>query len=110
MGLRGAKLNRGGVIRITGEGFGDWLQIVIEDNGGGMEAAQAAVIEEILDGKKDMSLESQKSTGIGIRNVVARMYMFYGEELDIQMSTAVGKGTVFTFRIPLPGQERGEAI
>ncbi len=98
------------MIRIMGEGFGDWLQIVIEDNGGGMEAGQAAVIEEILDGKKDMSLESQKSTGIGIRNVVARMYMFYGEELDIKMSTAVGKGTVFTFRIPLPGREGGEAI
>ena len=98
------------MIRIMGEGFGDWLQIVIEDNGGGMEAGQAAVIEEILDGKKDMSLESQKSIGIGIRNVVARMYMFYGEELGIKMSTAVGKGTVFTFRIPLPGQERGDAI
>lgn len=98
------------MIRIMGEGFGDWLQIVIEDNGGGMEAGQAAVIEEILGGKQDISLESQRSTGIGICNVVARMYMFYGEELDIKMRTAVGKGTVFTFRIPLPGRERGEAI
>ena len=95
---------------IMGEVLGAWLHIVFDNNGGGMEAGQAAVIEEILDGKKDMSLESQKSTGIGIRNVVARMYMFYGEELDIKMSTAVGKGTVFTFRIPLPGREGGEAI
>ena len=98
------------MIRIMGEGFGDWLQIVIEDNGGGMETEQATAIEEILGGKRDMFLESQKSTGIGSRNVVARMYMFYGEELDIKMSTAVGKGTVFTFRIPLPGREEGEAI
>lgn len=110
-GFKGCEIESGGgMIRIMGEGFGDWLQIVIEDNGGGMETEQATAIEEILGGKRDMSLESQKSTGIGIRNVVARMYMFYGEELDIKMSTAVGKGTVFTFRIPLPGREGGEAI
>ena len=36
------------MIRIMGEGFGDWLQIVIEDNGGGMETEQATAIEEIL--------------------------------------------------------------
>lgn len=95
----------GGIIRITGEGFGDWLKIVIEDNGRGMEPERATVIEEIISRKKDTSLESQRSVGIGIRNVVTRMYMFYGEELEITMKTAVGEGTVFTFRIPLPGQE-----
>lgn len=107
----------GGIIRITGEGFGDWLKIVIEDNGRGMEPERAADIEEIISRKKNMSLENQKRVetdiipesrrrvGIGIRNVVTRMYMFYGEELEITMKTAVGEGTVFTFRIPLPRQE-----
>lgn len=82
-----------------------------------MEPERAADIEEIISRKKNMSLENQKRVetdiipesrrrvGIGIRNVVTRMYMFYGEELEITMKTAVGEGTVFTFRIPLPRQE-----
>lgn len=98
------------MIRITGEGFGDWLKIMIEDNGAGMEPGQAEAVREILMRRRDSSLESQKGAGIGIRNVVTRMYMFYGEDLDITLQSAVGKGTVFTFRIPLPGQEREEDV
>lgn len=105
MALRGAKSNRGGIIRITGEGFGDWLQIVIEDNGTGMEPRQAAAVREVLAQKRDGGIESQKGAGIGIRNVVTRMHMFYGEDLDITLQSAVGEGTVFTFKIPLPKQE-----
>lgn len=97
-----------GIIRITGEGFGDWLQVAIEDNGCGMEPDQAAAIEKVLGRKRDISLGSQQGTGIGIRNVVTRMYMFYGEELEIRLKTEAGKGTAFTFRIPLPKQEGRE--
>lgn len=108
-GFKGRESESGaGMIRITGEGFGDWLQIVIEDNGGGMKPRQAAAVREILEQKRDTGLESQKGTGIGIRNVVARMYMFYGEDLDISLKSVVGEGTVFTFKIPLPKQERGD--
>lgn len=94
-----------GFIRITGEGFGDWLKIVIEDNGCGMEEEKAADITEILRQRGHKTLESQKKVGIGIRNVVTRMYMFYGEDLDITMETAVKGGTAFTFQIPLPKHE-----
>ncbi len=97
----------GNIIRITGEGFGDWLQVVIEDNGCGMEQDKAAAIRQILCQKRNAGLESQRGAGIGIRNVVTRMYMFYGEELDITLKTAAGEGTVFIFRIPLPKQEGG---
>ena len=64
----------------------DHIRLQAEDQFEGL-TEQATAIEEILGGKRDMSLESQKSTGIGIRNVVARMYMFYGEELDINPGT-----------------------
>lgn len=73
-----------------------------------MEPERAAVIEEILSRKTNTTLKSPKNVGIGIRNVVTRMYMFYGKDLDITMRTAVGEGTAFTFRIPLPGQEGEE--
>lgn len=104
-GFKGREIESGGIIRITGEGFGDWLQIVIEDNGTGMEPRQAAAVREVLAQKRDGGIESQKGAGIGIRNVVTRMHMFYGEDLDITLQSAVGEGTVFTFKIPLPKQE-----
>ena len=105
-GFKGREIESGGgIIRITGEGFGDWLQIAIEDNGTGMEPRQAAAVREVLAQKRDGGIESQKGAGIGIRNVVTRMHMFYGEDLDITLQSAVGEGTVFTFKIPLPKQE-----
>lgn len=105
-GFKGREAESGpGMIRITGEGFGDWLQIMIEDNGAGMEPRQAAAVREVLAQKREGGIESQRGSGIGIRNVVTRMYMFYGEDLDITLQSAVGEGTVFTFKIPLPKQE-----
>lgn len=73
-----------------------------------MEPDRAAVIEEIIGQKKNRIFENTGNVGIGIRNVVTRMYMFYGENLEISMKTAVGKGTSFTFNIPLPKQEGEE--
>lgn len=97
-----AGLESEGFIRITGEGFGDWLKIVIEDNGCGMGKEKATAVEEILRDKGHTTFVSQKKVGIGIRNVVTRMYMFYGEDLDITMETTAKGGTAFTFKIPLP--------
>ena len=39
--------------------------------------------------------------GIGIQNAVTRLRMYYGAELAIRLETAPGKGTCFTFWLPL---------
>lgn len=83
---------------------------MIEDNGAGMELEQAAAVREVLARKRDTGIESRKGAGIGICNVVTRMYMFYGEDLDITLQSAVGEGTVFIFKIPLPKQESEEGV
>ncbi len=49
-------------------------------------------------------LQRQK-VGIGILNVVTRMRMYYGENLDIQMQTNLDSGTSFIFWIPIPESE-----
>ncbi len=41
-------------------------------------------------------LQRQK-VGIGILNVVTRMRMYYGENLDIQMQTNLDSGTSFIY-------------
>lgn len=92
----------GGFIRIQGEMEEERLKIVIEDNGCGMDPDTEKVIQKILHDEEEGVLESGRRTGIGIKNVVTRMRMFYGSRMGVEMETAQGKGTRFVFRIPIP--------
>lgn len=92
-------LEEGGMIRITGEGYKEYLKITIEDNGCGMQPKQAQMIREILE---NPLLAKTRAVGIGISNVIIRMRMYYGENFEVQMETEEGKGTKFMFILPDP--------
>ena len=94
-GLEG--VNKGGFIRITGEGYQEYLKIVIEDNGCGMTPEVEQIIKEVLE---NPLLAKQKGLGIGISNVVTRMRMYYTEDLKIQLETEERKGCKFTMILP----------
>lgn len=94
-GLEG--VNKGGFIKITGEGYQEYLKIVIEDNGCGMTPEVEQTIKEILE---NPLLAKQKGMGIGISNVVTRMRMYYTDELKIQLETKQGEGCRFTMILP----------
>lgn len=96
-GLKGRE--EGGWVKITGEGYREYLKIVIEDNGRGMDQERAQTIQEILE---QPLLAKERAVGIGVSNVVMRMRMYYGEKFQIQMETEEGKGTKFTLILPMP--------
>ena len=89
----------GGSIRIRGEGYREFLRITIEDNGCGMNVAQRDLIREVL---RNPGSEKKCDMGIGIRNVITRMKMYYGEDFQAELWTEEGKGTRFIFTLPLP--------
>lgn len=89
----------GGKIKIIGKGYKEFLKIIIEDNGAGMESGRETVIREIL---KEPVLAKKQQIGIGISNVIARMRMYYGKKFQVFFETEPGKGTRFTFILPLP--------
>ena len=89
----------GGFIRIRGEGYREFLRITIEDNGCGMNVAQRDLIREVL---RNPGSEKKCDMGIGIRNVITRMKMYYGEDFQAELWTEEGKGTRFIFTLPLP--------
>lgn len=93
----------GGFIRICGEGYREFLRITIEDNGCGMNVAQRDLIHEVL---RNPGSEKKCDMGIGIRNVITRMKMYYGEDFQTELETEEGKGTKFTFILPMPQQEQ----
>lgn len=89
----------GGMIRITGRGYKEFLRISVEDNGCGMEEERSAIIQEILE---NPPIAKSKAVGIGISNVITRMQMYYGKEFQVSLDTGEGKGTRFIFLLPMP--------
>lgn len=81
------------------------MRIEIKDNGSGIDADTEKVIKNILESKGKAPVLQRQKVGIGILNVVTRMRMYYGENLDIQMHTCPESGTSFTFWIPIPESE-----
>lgn len=97
----------GGMILIQGSFEQDHLKLVIEDNGCGMTEVEADSIRKIME---NPVLNRKMGTGIGISNVLARMYMYYGNDLRIELVTEQEKGCRFTFYIPKPVEEKEKGM
>lgn len=63
--------------------------IIVEDNGAGIEAEKVSKINEALAGDKGF----EASSGIGLRNVNARIKNYYGEDCGIWLESEYGKFT-----------------
>jgi len=73
--------------RMTGEGR---LLLEVEDDGVGMEPGRAA------------SGEIQRpGTGIGMRNVMERMEVLYGDAAEVEIESRPGRGTKVTLVMPV---------
>lgn len=90
--------------------------VAVRDNGTGMSAATLAKLRRIL--TEGISIEkggldsaesgvsgstssaSGKSTSIGMKNVVTRMQLLYGDAFSIQIDSKEGEGSCFLLRFP----------
>lgn len=86
------QMETGGVIRIRGWIEDDTRHYVIADNGRGMSDD---TVHAIL---------YQESASIGIKNMIARIQLMYGEEYGISINSASGLGTDVLIRLPLHPQ------
>lgn len=88
-----------GAIHITGKDLPDRIQLLVKDDGLGMEEKLAFSI--LTDNNRDNhSGESEGHTHIGLRNVDRRIRMYYGEDNPISISSKPGEGTKVTIHIP----------
>ena len=95
-----AGMETGGRICITGGEAGGRFRVEISDNGHGMPPEVRDGIRAGFD--RENALEAG-GKGIGIRNVITRMKMFFGPSFEVALDSAPGEGTRFTFWLPLPG-------
>lgn len=90
-------INRAGEILLKVDQYEDYLLIVVKDNGVGMTEEK---IREVLSGNASAG-EDDSSTGIGLHNVISRLWLYYGQEnlLTIHCDGA-DKGTEVRIIIP----------
>ncbi|XEC96216.1 sensor histidine kinase [Paenibacillus tarimensis] len=93
---------KAGLIKIDAEVGQSGLTLRLEDNGRGMEKEKLAAIREEISGASRQGPD--KRTGglsrIGIRNVVERMTMTFGEGFRMDIESEIGCGTRIEMQIP----------
>lgn len=79
----------GGIIRITGQLTESGMTFIVEDNGDGMSEEQIATFFENINDR------------IGIKNVYQRLQLIYGQSVQFEVTSQLGKGTKTTIIIPI---------
>lgn len=111
-----AELESGGLLRIASRIEDDILVVDVEDNGCGMTAERLGTIRERLARHRlpgrsmsfaDPGGAAERDDLFGLRNVVARMKLYYGERSELHIASVEQTGTTVTLRIPING---GDAV
>ncbi|AGT33539.1 histidine kinase [Geobacillus genomosp. 3] len=77
--------------------------VEVKDNGVGMDGQVKAVLDALIRGEEWSVRREQgrgHSTGIGLRNVIRRLQLFYGVMDVAEIESASGKGTTVRLRLP----------
>lgn len=94
-------------ITVTMEGFVDYINVMIQDNGGGMKQEKIAEVMSrvekwihILDGdiEDDVDLGAEIAH-LGIVSVALRLRLLYGGESRLMIKSHIGSGTEVSFKI-----------
>lgn len=87
-------LESGGILKVTGMRMGEFLKIVVEDNGKGMSRDTLELISKDLQERRSFS-------GIGVKNVSNRLRIYYGKDATLNFSSQIGVGTTVTLILPV---------
>lgn len=90
---------KGGTVKVAGRLETGQVRFIVEDDGVGMEAGQAARVLEYDPGRKT----------IGLSNVNGRLKNLYGEDFGLRIDSVPGQGTKVTVVIPVERIERDVA-
>lgn len=88
--------DRAGVICLSAERIGSYVQIRIQDNGIGMDKGK---LTEIL-AKKDKPVVNTRRGGYGIGNILERLHIYYDDDFMFEIDSAILVGTTVTIRVP----------
>ncbi|WP_436237861.1 cache domain-containing sensor histidine kinase [Paenibacillus sp. LjRoot153] len=86
----------GGLIKIHFySGYENSLCVKLNDNGCGMDEA---IVKNIMDGHYERVQST--GSGIGVRNVIDRLALYYGDKAKFFMTSTIGEGTEVSLILP----------
>lgn len=81
----------------------DHISISVWDNGAGMTRER---IDQVLTGSIDEEAATDHSNGVGMRNVIERLNLFFHDQAKMEIfSEGLDKGTEVVITIPFAGEE-----
>lgn len=89
-----------GTISVTVKNFKAYVQIDVEDTGKGMDPT---TVKAILSNDESLLKKVKKgghSTGLGLKNVIRRLQLFYQRKEVVEIHTVPGKGTRIRLLLP----------
>ena len=87
-----SKMDKGSV-NVSIESKGDRLEIIVRDDGCGMD-------DETLLKLRETIKEPQETGGIGLSNIVQRLRLFYGDEYTFEVNSIRDQGTTIHISVP----------
>jgi len=90
-----------GVVAIRVERKADHLEIVVMDDGVGMEQDVLESIEDFLENHQVGAIDSDDPVSVGMKNVYDRIKLNCGAEYGYTIQSRKGMGTVITLTLPI---------
>ena len=90
----------GTTIRATARVEGEYLLACISDNGAGMTKE---TIDKLMSTRE--AAKASGRTSLGVRNVLDRLHLLYGDAGSMRIESEPGKGTSVSVRLPLSFEE-----
>ncbi|MGI2295518.1 cache domain-containing sensor histidine kinase [Paenibacillus sp. GXUN7292] len=101
-------LNRSGVLRVYSRHAAGKLEIIVEDDGVGMEQETLERVVHSLAGRENAEKagnEREERRSIGLLNVHRRISLMFGESYGLQIQSTLDKGTIVTASFPVLDRE-----
>ncbi|MEH7383816.1 histidine kinase [Bacillus sp. JJ1521] len=100
----------GGIIKLKVFHESDRIHVEISDNGAGMDENTLTKLRQIADGtsQEDIVMHEEStghSTGIGVKNVIQRLQLFYKRTGIVEIESIKDSGTTFRLLLPYDNKE-----
>lgn len=99
-GFSGTK--KKGNIDINAKKNNDYMIVTIEDNGNGINSEE---LDKLIKGE-EIIRKNKRSTGLGIKNIVSRLELYYNRNDLFNIESVEGQGTKVSILIPIEESER----
>lgn len=89
---------QGGIIQVQITSKKNRLQIVVRDNGSGIDPEQLAMLNAM---QHEDPLRPDEGNGIGVRNVISRLQLVFNSDIQVRITSQPDCETEFFFDLPL---------